>query len=224
MRNLIKAFPLTVDLVSLPVIEYWGCKEKVRIDVNPWKWRLSKNSDHITHGIPSALRKFDDVGNLYASPGTDGCDYVHKLTYEAIDHASFYISDAHNLRVHALSGNKKALSMYQEWLSRNVELLPCVHHYSWFDLGRKIRTYRDYWSKHWQSLYDVEQEDVPKNNMFFDKAWCDVTEEDIDDLALQLRDKMGGWIFHERVDFSNPTPHITIDSGHPEVVDEWIDN
>ena len=57
----------------------------------------------------------------------------------------------------------------EKWFERNVELLPGVHHYSWLDLGRKIRTYRDYWSQHWQSLYNIEQEDTAENNMFFGK-------------------------------------------------------
>ena len=222
VRDLCKSFPSVVDLVSLPVIEYWGGKEKVRIDVNPWKWRLSRNAAHITHGIPKQLRKFDENGGMYASVGTDGCDYIDKGTHETIDHASFYISDAHNLRMHALAKNEEALGMYQEWFSRNIELLPSVHHYSWFDLKRKIMTYRDYWSKHWQSLYDIEQDDLPENNMFFDASWKDVSEENIDELALELKEKMGGWVFHEKIDFSNPTPHITLGVGHPEVINEWI--
>jgi glycosyltransferase involved in cell wall biosynthesis len=220
--NLCKSFPNVIDLVSLPVVEYWGGKEKVRIDVNPWKWRLSRNSPNITHGIPKDMRKYDENGNLYASLGTDGCDYVDKDTFETIDHASFYISDAHNLRMHALNGNKEATSMYQEWITRNLELLPSVHHYSWFNLSRKIKTYRDYWSKHWQSLYDVVQEDTPENNMFFDKSWSDVSDDDISNLANDLKEKMGGWVFHQKVDFSKPTPHITLSLSHPEVINEWI--
>tara|TARA_B100001123_G_scaffold437566_2_gene570071 strand:- start:15649 stop:17583 length:1935 start_codon:yes stop_codon:yes gene_type:complete len=222
IRDLIKSFPGVVDLVSLPVVEYWGGEEKVRIDVNPWKWRLSKNSQFITHGIPGSLRKFDDNGSLYAMPGTDGCDYIHNENYDIIAHANFYNSEAHNLRAHALMKNEDALKMYQEWFSRNIELLPSVHHYSWFDLGRKIRTYRDYWSKHWQSLYDIEQDDTPENNMFFEKSWSSVKEEEIDALALELKEKMGGWVFHEKVDFDKPTPHIELACNHPEVMNEWL--
>ena len=80
IKNLIRSFPSQVDLVSLPVIEYWGKAGKVRMDVNPWKWRLSRNLPHITHGIPANLRKVDAEGNSYASLGTDGCDYIHVQT------------------------------------------------------------------------------------------------------------------------------------------------
>ena len=89
-------------------------------------------------------------------------------------------------------------------------MLPGVRHYSWFDLGRKIRTYRDYWSRHWQSLYNIEQEDTTENNMFFDKPWSEVTEKDIDELADKLANETGGHVFHSKVDWSNPTPHITL--------------
>ena len=140
------------------------------MDVNPWKWRLSRNMPHITHGIPQAFRKYDEDGNLYASPGTDGCDYVHSETHEVIPHASFYTEEAHQCRSAAIQGNTQAQEQYADWFSRCVDLLPGVHHYSWFDLERKIRIYKDYWSQHWQSLYDIEQEDTPENNKIFEKS------------------------------------------------------
>ena len=62
IKNLASKIPQTIDLVCLPVIEFWGDKGKVRIDVNPWKWRLSRNRPHITHGIPKDLRRFDEEG------------------------------------------------------------------------------------------------------------------------------------------------------------------
>ena len=53
---------------------------------------------------------------------------------------------------------KDALStnMSMQWINNVRDSLPCVYHYSWFNLERKIKTYRDYWSKHWQSLYDIK--------------------------------------------------------------------
>ena len=216
--NLAINFPKHADLISLPVIEYWGGHEKVRMDINPWKWRFSRNSDHITHGIPAHLRKTDSDGNLYAAQGTDGCDYVHSETFELIPHMSFYTQEVHNCRMAALNGNSEAKNQYQRWFSGLVETLPGVHHYSWFDLSRKIKTYKNYWSKHWQSLYDIEQEDTPENNMFFNNSWSDVTDEDIESLAERLKTEMGGWIFHSRVDFNRPTPHLTVECGSPAIM------
>ena len=216
--NLCRNFPKTADLVSLPVVEYWGSIDKVRVDVNPWKWRLSRNKPEITHGIPNDFRREDADGNLYAGLGTDGCDYIHPETFERIPHASFYTGEIHNLRIAALQGSPEALANYEEWFQRAVELLPGVHHYSWLDISRKIKTYKNYWSQHWQSLYNMEQQDIIENNMFFAKTWAEVTDEDIDNLSVELAQKMGGWIFHTRIDFSTPTPHIVSGQTEPEIM------
>ena len=37
IKGLIKKIPKAIHLLSLPVIEYWGGSEKVRIDINPWR-------------------------------------------------------------------------------------------------------------------------------------------------------------------------------------------
>ena len=222
IRNLCSAFPGQVDLIALPVIEYWGGAEKVRMDVNPWKWRLSRNMPHITHGIPGALQKTDEDGNMYAQMGTDGCDYVHSETYEVIPHASFYTNETHVARIQGLAGNDEVKAQYEDWFDRCTQLLPSVHHYSWFDLPRKIKTYRDYWSQHWQSLYNIEQEDTADNNLFFGRPWSEVTDDDIETLSVKLANEMGGWIFHSPVDFSRPTPHLSLETNHPAVME--LDN
>ena len=91
--------------------------------------------------------------------------------YHIIPHATFYTQEIHELKSTAIQGSDEARDSYQEWFNRAVEMLPSIYHYSWFDLERKIRTYRDYWSQHWQSLYNIPQEDTAENNMFFDKPW-----------------------------------------------------
>ena len=206
-----RGWPQLVDLVSLPVVEFWGSEEKVRIDVNPWKWRLSRNLPHITHGIPAQLRKYDDVGQLYSAPGSDGCDYVHAETGEPIPHGTFYNEQAHHARVHAMDGNPDALASYQGWMQNCVEMLPCVKHYSWMDIERKIKTYKNYWQSHWESLYNVKQEDTAENNMFFDKPWAEVSDQEITDLAQRLAIESGGHIFHTKINWSQLTPSIKIE-------------
>jgi glycosyltransferase involved in cell wall biosynthesis len=199
-----------VELVSLPVIEYWGSKERVRVDVNPWKWRLSRNRKHITHGIPAFLRRTTTDGRIHAAPGTDGCDYINRKNGELIPHVSFYTEEAHNARLWALRGDKEALRDYEKWLQMNVDALPSVIHYSWLDIGKKIRNYSKYWSKFWQSLYNVKQEDTVENNMFFDKPWSEVTDDEITSLAKRLADETGGHVFHEKIDWTKPNPFIKI--------------
>jgi len=211
------------DGIALPVLEFWGGKGKVRIDINPWKWRMSRNRPHITHGIPRSLRKFDKEGNLYSSPGSDGCDYIRSDTYEPIPFVNFYTENAHKARSLALKGNNEAIDAYSLWIQHTLDSLPSVVHYSWYDIERKINTYKNYWSKHWQSLYDIIQEDTPENNMFFDKPWSKVSASDISKLSKKLEDKMGGWIFHTKVDFNTPTPWLSVnETVHPESIKDWL--
>ena len=221
---LCRQFPKFVDLISLPVVEYWGSLNKVRMDINPWKWRLSRNKSFITHGIPANLRLQDDEGNLYANLGTDGCDYVHVESGNPIPHASFFTPEMQQLKNEAVSGNEVAKAEYERYFNNVIDKVPGVFHYSWFDIERKIRTYRDFWQRHWESLFNIKQEDNAANNMFFDKPWSEVTDEDISGLAKKLSDEMGGWVFHRKVDFDNPTPHVNIKKSHPRIMHGKAEN
>jgi len=222
VQNIIKMTPKSYDLVALPVVEYWGSNLKVRMDINPWKWRLSRNKDYITHGIPSQLRKIDENGSLYAAQGTDGCDYINKEDHSVIPFVNFYTQEVHNVKMAGLAGDSKGQEVYENWFNNVINYFPGVFHYSWYDIERKIKTYKTFWSRHWQSLYDISQEDVPENNMFFEKEWSNVSETDIKELADKLEKEMGGWIFHRKVDFTTPTPWITVEKDHPEIMKEYL--
>ncbi|MBG17594.1 MAG: hypothetical protein CMB77_04500 [Euryarchaeota archaeon] len=210
IKTLAKGFPKLSDLVALPVVEFWGGYDKVRVDVNPWKWRISKNLPHITHGIPLELRREDEDGNLYTAPGSDTCDYIHTENFKRIKFVAAYSEEVEQHRRNALLGNQESLQQFQEWVNLAAQNIPTVYHMSWFDLERKINLYKNYWSKFWQSQYNTPQEDTPENNMFFDKKWSDVTNDEIKDLANRLATEMGGWIFHNKIDWNAKTPHITI--------------
>ena len=108
-------------------------------------------------------------------------------------------------------GDKNSLETYQDWANKVIDNVPPVYHTSWLDMKRKIVLYKNYWSKFWQSQYNTEQEDTPENNMFFDKSWSDVTDKEIDRLANKLSEELGGWIFHQKINWEAKTPHITID-------------
>ena len=59
--------------------------------------------------------------------------------------------------------------------------------------------------------------------MFFDKRWVDVTDEEIDHLAMKLQDKMGGWIFHRKIDWDSPTPSVKLPGlTHPDSMIDWM--
>ena len=222
IHNLIENFPANQDLLALPVIEYWGGPEKVRCDVNPWKWRLSRNKDYITHGIPCQLRKLDKDGNLYSAMGSDGCDYIRKDNHKIIPFVTFYKQEAEALRVQSHT-NPEALKQYEIWFNDAIENLPPVYHFSWWSLERKIKTYKGYWTKHWNSLYNISLKDTAKNNMFFDKPWSEVTDQEINELANRLRSEMGGWIFHRKIDFDQPTKWLKCNRKIPALMREWCD-
>lgn len=222
IRDMVSSFPTNIDLIALPVVEFWGKTEKVRIDVNPWKWRLSRNVPYVTHGIPGNLRRFDDEGRLYSHMGSDGCDYIRSDNFQPINFANFMTKESEGVRQAALAGSREALDQFQDWFGKMLEVLPAVRHYSWWDMRRKIKSYRGFWQRHWESLFNVKREDTADNNMFFDKPWSDVSDEEIDALADRLEREMGGWIFHRRVDFSAKTPHITVPFTHPVVIEDWM--
>lgn len=208
VHDLIQRMPREVPLACTPVVEYWGSKNKVRMDVNPWKWRLSRNIPGLTHGIPGQLRRYDEEGRLYSTPGTDGCDYVWEESGERVPFVNFYTEESHAARMAALHGDIEAYDDYAKWFTNVVAMLPTVRHHSWLDIERKIKTYRGYWQRHWESLYNIRQEDTVENNMFFDKPWSEVTDEEIKELAIRLASETGGHIFHSKIDWSRPTPHL----------------
>jgi glycosyltransferase involved in cell wall biosynthesis len=171
VRNICKNFPKGTNLVSLPVVEYWGSKEKVRMDINPWKWRLSRNIPTITHGIPKQLRRYDNNGQLYSHQGSDGCDYIHARTGDIVPNANFYTEEAHRARLSAVNGNVEAQNAYQEWFKHVIDVLPSIRHHSWLNIERKIRTYKNYWQRHWESLYDVKQKQYAEKSSGLGSRW-----------------------------------------------------
>ena len=224
VKKLSRQIPKSVKVVCLPVIDYWGKGDKVRVDVNPWKWRLSRNDTHITHDIPAQHRAYDENGNVY-SVGSDGCDYVHTDNYQPIPHMNFFTPQHEQIRQQILSNKdfrEKNLKNYENFINAAIRELPSVHHYSWFDIKRKINTYKNYWSRHWASLYNKVTDDIPENNMFFNKKWSEVSDEEIVNLAEKMDNELGGWVFHSRVNFDKPTPSYFIESDHPASIRKWL--
>lgn len=215
IQDLCRHMPRDIDIISLPVIEYWGGPEKVRADVQPWKWRLSRNKPNITHGIPRELRAIDASGHPMARLGTDGCDMVDKETGERIPHISFYTPDVDQVRLRGLQSND--MQQYESWFNVAVSQLPSVFHYSWYDMSRKIKLYRDYWQNHWSGLWDKDTSDTTENNMMFDVPWSQVTDEMIESRAKELTEKTGGHIWHSKWT-GKTTPHIKCTRSQPKVM------
>lgn len=214
--ELCNKMPFNIDIISLPVVEYWGGPDKVRCDIQPWKWRLSRNKPNITHGIPKNLRVKDANGDLYALEGTDGCDMIDVITGERLPHATFHTAESEKLRLMAVSGDQNCLNLYENWFNGVIENLPGVYHYSWYDISKKMRLYKGYWTRHWNSLYNKSMEDTADTNMMFDFPWSSVTDEMIEERAAALKNGTGGWIWHSKWS-GQRIPHITVRRGEPNV-------
>lgn len=205
IRNMAENLPKGMLCVSLPVVEWWGSFDKVRIDITPWKWRLTRNDPDVTHGVPRDLRRRDAQGWEYAAPGTDGCDLIFASSGERIPHVTFTNDQTEQARFAALGGNEEARVAYENWLNQTVNEIPTVFHYSWLDIRRKINLYKNFWSKHWSNLF----RDSSESNKMFMKPWSDVTEDEISALADKLANETGGWVWHRPWDGSK-VPHISI--------------
>lgn len=200
-----------IELMTFPLIEYWGSNGKVRIDVNPWKWRLSRNNPNIIHGIPGDLLKLREDNTEYALQGTDSCDYIYEDTKIRVPFVLFCdINKVNNIRAHASAGNQQALEFYENWTKSMISQMPTIRHYSWYDIERKIKNYKTHWSKFWCSMYNKSIDDTKENNMMFDKPWSEVSDIDIKELALRLENEMGGWIFHQKIDWNRKTKWIEL--------------
>jgi glycosyltransferase involved in cell wall biosynthesis len=217
--NLLRNFPKQVSGIALPTVEPWGNKGKIRCDIHCWKWYLYKNDSNITHGIELDARAYDENGDLYAKWG-DGCEPIYKDSGQSVNFITFYTEEIDNLRKQAMS-DSRALAKYEAWYDSAIKSLPSIYHFSWFNLERKIKTYKNYWTRHWNSLHNKKVEDTPENNFMFDCKWADVDDSMISVRAKELEEKCGGWIWHQKWN-GEFTPSIKINQPYPKIMEKWI--
>ena len=172
-----RRFPADVDVIHLPVIELWGDDRTCRTDRHSWKWRLSRNNFRITHGINAQARLMDPkTGRFFAKEGmSDGCEYIDIVSGEHLPHRGFYTEDLERLR-------REDPESYGKRMNEIFQRLPCVWHYSWADLPRKIKNFRDFWDNQWNVLYQR-----PARPRFPDVK----TDEDVTKKAEELRARGG---------------------------------
>ena len=207
-----------IELLALPVIDYWGRNSRVRLDVTVWKWRLSKNNKDIIHGIPKQLRKYEN-GLLYANHGTDGCDYIYESTGEVVPCAGYLPQDFHPFKQQSIR-DSRLVPQIEAYLNQINEQLPGVHHYSWFNVERKIRNFKVFWNSSWKSLYNENRDE--KNNPFFPGLkWSEITDDMIKDYASKIEKDTGGHVFHVPWDGSKNN-WIYCKMDHPEIMKDWV--
>lgn len=214
-------------LLALPVVEYWGSSGKVRVDVNPWKWRLSKNIPNLTHGIPKHLRKWEKVEGydeplLFSKQGSDSCDYIWKDSGEVVPCIHFVTSEVEQVRQHALTTkDQNSLSLYESWFNKAVVELPTVYHFSWWSVAEKIKKFKHTWNDQWLSLYNERRQEDPDWNPFFEQSLKTVNNSQIMLYSKIIEEHTGGHIFHKKWNFTT-TPSIKIDQPVPVIIKPWI--
>jgi hypothetical protein len=202
-------------LLALPVVEWWGASGKVRIDVNLWKWRLSKNDPRITHGIPGRLRKHVG-GLLYSMPGSDSCNMIYRDNLDEVPCLGYVPLQIEQLRQIAVK-DIKAAAIVERFVNHSLKELGGVFHYSWINLERKIKQYRQFWSGFWPALYGFQKE-----NVFFPGIdWKDVTDDMIKQKAQELENGTTGWIFHKSWNHERNNG-IYIKMDHPAIIKPWL--
>lgn len=149
IKKIARDFPQDMQLLHLPVIDLWGDGKTVRTDRHSWKWRMSRNNFRITHGINRNARVVDEkTGRTFAKKGmSDGCEYIDVMTGDFIPHSGFYNQQLELVRVN------NPVS-YGATMNDIFEKLPSVYHYSWANLPRKIRNFKEFWNKCWSNLYN----------------------------------------------------------------------
>ncbi|MHA1951846.1 MAG: glycosyltransferase family 9 protein, partial [Candidatus Thorarchaeota archaeon] len=202
IRKLVKRFPNDCSLLHLPIIELWGDEKTVRTDRHSWKWRLSRSDFKITHGIAKHARVLDEeTGKIYAKRGqSDGCEYIDIMTNEYVPHKGFYSQQIENIR----SQNPEA---YGNLMQQVFEQLPSVYHYSWANIPRKIRNFKQFWDKCWTNLY---REQKPEDR------FPDVSLDDEESIILKSAElkKQGGE--HELA------PTFQLNRSNPKIMKEWL--
>lgn len=196
--DICKRFPSDVGVVHLPVVELWGDDRTCRTDRHSWKWRLSRNDFSITHGINDQARLMDPkTGRIYSKPGmSDGCEYIDIATGKMLPHRGFYSGEIEKAR-------REDYVEYGRMMNQIFSQLPSVWHYSWADLPRKVRNFRDFWDNQWQVLYQA-----PPTPRFPDV----VTDEDVGRKAEELR-KQGGE--------HGAAPTFKLEKSAPRIMEGW---
>lgn len=203
IKQITKRFPNDADILHLPVIELWGPKGEVTGRRHAWKWRMSRNKPDITHDVNNHARITDETtGKVYARKGmSDGCEYVNTMNFEMLRHVGFYNEKLETARL-------TSPEQYAGYMNQVAQVLPCVYHYSWFDLPRKIQQLKKggVWDKMWSLLYKQEtQERFPGVE----------TDEQVRELAKKLYE-LGGEE-EDKIKYK-----FQLFKTYPAIMQEWI--
>ncbi len=146
--DLIRKYP-KAEVLDLPCINFYGDDKTIRIEQVPWKWRLSKNTPNIIHGVHGAARQLDQetMKITMDKKVSDGCEYIYADSLNICNHKIAF--NPNLLGVHAAYLQGKASEAdYLKILKEVIKKSVIVFHYSWADLDRKLKN-----SEFWNETY-----------------------------------------------------------------------
>ncbi len=125
-------------VLDLPVINFYGNENTIRIESNFWKWRITKNDSDIIHGVHKQARIVDDLGRVSMDKRiSDSCEMISSKTLEILPHKPVFpwkcLIDHENIKNSPEENREKYIEMIKHVVSNH----PVIFHYSWKDLDRK---------------------------------------------------------------------------------------
>ena len=183
---------------------------------NPVKWRLTRNHDWLGHGVVDWARKYTEDGRLYMDKReSDACEYIReedgKIASSLVKDNLVLNPGVVHYRDRIKSEWEKSKKIddkgqYQYFLNDMAKSTLCVYHYSWINLERKIRRQTPFWDRMWLN-YSGDGAPQTTSRWVKDKQKGDVTEEDLDRVIQEFREK----------------PIVAFhDITHPKYIQEWL--
>lgn len=184
VHSLIRNYP-NVILFDLPCITFSGGMTTVGRGENFFKWRLSKNSPGIIHGVHKGAMRFDEDGKLiFNREESDSCEYIYSLTRGIVNR--FPPTDKRLWQLNLGHMGKMVpdhlLRHYSELIEELIKSkdIPVVFHYSWVDYKRKASLAK-FWAKLKKTYKENRKIDA---GGWTDKKPEDISDKDVDELAL----------------------------------------
>jgi hypothetical protein len=143
------------ELVDLPVINFYGDDETIRIENPLWKWRISKNDINITHGVHAEARIMDPETMQISmdKKKSDSCEYIYADSLQIVPHRPGFPVKILGSHMRVLRKENGAEGPYLEELKDLIANHAVVFHYSWMDLERKQSN-----GAFWDNTYHGKQE------------------------------------------------------------------
>ena len=188
--------------------------------------RIVKKSNEIKEiiydGILYNLEVEEDHSYIANGITVHKCDYIDSVTLDIIPCLNFISNKVTEVRVKGMNDQKYA-DAYQKWFQHIVDTLPTIHHYSWWNIGEKIKKFRGFWNNSWLTLYGIKNDKPEGWNPFFaNKTLDEVTDLEIKELSNKLATETGGHIFHSPWN-GEKTNHVKLNISQPKVIIPWAE-